>query len=80
MILVPNSRVIFTELSLFEVLYLFSGFRKNSIRFDSASNPGNLVALFKPANLPNLLRMLKGDIIVTSMSALVLFLTNSQTR
>lgn len=79
MILVLNSRVIFTELSLFEVLYLFSGF-KNSIRFDSASNPGNLVALFKPANLPNLLRMLKGNIIVTSMSALVLFLTNSQTR
>lgn len=79
MIPVLNSRVIFTELSLFEVLYLFSGF-KNSIRFDSASNPGNLVALFKPANLPNLLRMLKGNIIVTSMSALVLFLTNSQTR
>lgn len=79
MIFVLNSRVIFTELSLFEVLYLFSGF-KNSIRFDSASNPGNLVALFKPANLPNLLRMLKGNIIVTSMSALVLFLTNSQTR
>lgn len=79
MICVLNSRVIFTELSLFEVLYLFSGF-KNSIRFDSASNPGNLVALFKPANLPNLLRMLKGNIIVTSMSALVLFLTNSQTR
>ena len=79
MILVLNSRVIFTELSLFEVLYLFSGF-KNSIRFDSASNPGNLVSLFKPANLPNLLRMLKGNIIVTSMSALVLFLTNSQTR
>lgn len=79
MIFVLNSRVIFTELSLFEVLYLFSGF-KISIRFDSASNPGNLVALFKPANLPNLLRMLKGNIIVTSMSALVLFLTNSQTR
>ena len=79
MILVLNSRVIFTEHSLFEVLYLFSGF-KNSIRFDSASNPGNLVSLFKPANLPNLLRMLKGNIIVTSMSALVLFLTNSQTR
>lgn len=79
MICVLNSRVIFTELSLFEILYLFSGF-KNSIRFDSASNPGNLVALFKPANLPNLLRMLKGNIIVTSMSALVLFLTNSQTR
>lgn len=79
MIFVLNSRVIFTELSLFEILYLFSGF-KNSIRFDSASNPGNLVALFKPANLPNLLRMLKGNIIVTSMSALVLFLTNSQTR
>lgn len=79
MIFVLNSRVIFTELSLFEVLYLFSGF-KNSIRFDSASNPGNLVALFKPANLPNLLRMLKGNIIVTSMSALVLFMTNSQTR
>lgn len=79
MIFVLNSRVIFTELSLFEVLYLFSGF-KNSIRFDSASNPGNLVALFKPANLPNLSRMLKGNIIVTSMSALVLFLTNSQTR
>lgn len=79
MIFVLNSRVIFTELSLFEVLYLFSGF-KNSIRFDSASNPGNLVALFKPANLPNLLWMLKGNIIVTSMSALVLFLTNSQTR
>lgn len=79
MIFVLNSRVIFTELSLFEVLYLFSGF-KNSIRLDSASNPGNLVALFKPANLPNLLRMLKGNIIVTSMSALVLFLTNSQTR
>lgn len=79
MIFVLNSRVIFTELSLFEVLYLFSGF-KNSIRFDSASNPGNLVALFKPATLPNLLRMLKGNIIVTSMSALVLFLTNSQTR
>ena len=79
MIFVLNSRVIFTELSLFEVLYLFSGF-KNSIRFDSASNPGNLVALFKPANLPNLLRMLKGNIIVTSMSALELFLTNSQTR
>lgn len=79
MIFVLNSRVIFTELSLFEVLYLFSGF-KNSITFDSASNPGNLVALFKPANLPNLLRMLKGNIIVTSMSALVLFLTNSQTR
>ena len=79
MIFVLNSRVIFTELSLFEVLYLFSGF-KNSIRFDSASNPGNLVALFKPANLPNLLRMLKGNIIVTSMSALVRFLTNSQTR
>ena len=79
MIFVLNSRVIFTELSLFEVLYLFSGF-KNSIRFDSASNPGNLVALFKPANLPNLLRMLKGNIIVTSTSALVLFLTNSQTR
>lgn len=79
MIFVLNSRVIFTELSLFEVLYLFSGF-KNSIRFDSASNPGNLVALFKPANLPNLLRTLKGNIIVTSMSALVLFLTNSQTR
>ena len=79
MIFVLNSRVIFTELSLFEVLYLFSGF-KNSIRFDSASNPGNLVALFKPANLPNLLQMLKGNIIVTSMSALVLFLTNSQTR
>lgn len=76
MIFVLNSRVIFTELSLFGVLYLFSGF-KNSIRFDSASNPGNLVALFKPANLPNLLRMLKGNIIVTSMSALVLFLTNS---
>lgn len=79
MIFVLNSRVIFTELSLFEVLYLFSGF-KNSIRFDSASNPGNLVALFKPANLPNLSRMLKGNIIVTSTSALVLFLTNSQTR
>ena len=79
MIFVLNSRVIFTELSLFEVLYLFSGF-KNSIRFDSASNPGNLVALFKPANLPNLLRMLKGNIIVTSTSALVLFMTNSQTR
>ena len=79
MIFVLNSRVIFTELSLFEVLHLFSGF-KNSIRFDSASNPGNLFALFKPANLPNLLRMLKGNIIVTSMSALVLFLTNSQTR
>ena len=79
MIFVLNSRVIFTELSLFKVLYLFSGF-KNSIRFDSASNPGNLVALFKPANLPNLLRMLKGNIIVTSMSALVLFLTNSQAR
>lgn len=79
MICVLNSRVIFTELSLLEILYLFSGF-KNSIRFDSASNPGNLVALFKPANLPNLLRMLKGNIIVTSMSALVLFLTNSQTR
>ena len=78
MIFVLNLRVIFTELSLFEVLYLFSGF-KNSIRFDSASNPGNLVALFKPANLPNSLRMLKGNIIVTSMSALVLFLTNSQT-
>ena len=79
MIFVLNSRVIFTELSLFEVLYLFSGF-KNSIRFDSASNPGNLVALFKPANLPNLLRMLKENIIVTSTSVLVLFMTNSQTR
>lgn len=80
MIFVLNSHVIFTELILvYEVLYSFSGF-KNSIRFDSASNPGNLVALFKPANLPNLSRMLKGNIIVTSTSALVLFLTNSQTR